>query len=205
MQLKPVNLALLMLWLNTTTVATGVDTGEGKRNLKPVAVFIPNYFFRDDEYQVITSVLERAKIPFVVVGNDTTAAQGIDGLLVKPSALLNEITPADFSAIVLTSGSGLFAYWKDTVLLNRCESFAREGRIVAAVELGPLILARAGVLRNKSATVFPDFYCIQVLKENGARYRFGGVVRDGNIITAAKAEDTHRLVRTLVRMLKQKP
>lgn len=192
----------LLGWFTATGSTTVITTVDDNKDLRPVAVYIPSHLFREDEYQVIIKVLERAEIPIVVVANDTTAAQGIDGLLVKPQALLKDITPADFSAMVLINGPGLVAYWKDTVLFNRCQNFTVKGRLIAAVELAPLILARAGVLQNRSATVFPDFYCIRVLRENGARYRFSSVVRDGNIITAAKAEDTHRLARVLVRMLK---
>lgn len=169
---------------------------------QPVAVFVPHDLFRDDEYDNIVRVLERAQLSVVVVSSDTTAAQGIDGLLLKPERLLKEITPDEFAALVLVNGSGIVPYWKDTVLQERCRQFAAAGRLVAAIELAPLVLARAGILKGKNATVFPHRYAINILKEHGARHRFKSVVIDGNIITAARAEHTPAFARAIVRKLK---
>lgn len=167
-----------------------------------VAVFVPHDLFRDDEYDNIVRALERANFSVAVVSSDTTAAQGIDGLLIKPERLLKEITPDEFAALILVNGSGIVPYWKDTVLQERCRQFAAAGRLVAAIELAPLVLARAGVLKGKAATVFPHRYTINILKEHGARHKFQPVVVDGNIITAARAEHTPAFARAIVRKLK---
>ncbi len=169
---------------------------------QPVAVFVPHDLFRDDEFERIVRTLERANFSVAVVSSDTTAAQGIDGLLLKPERLLKEITPDEFAALVLVNGSGIAPYWKDTVLQERCRRFADAGRLVAAIELAPLVLARAGVLKGKSATVFPHRYAINILKEHSARHKFQPVVVDGNIITAARAEHTAAFARAIVRKLK---
>lgn len=170
----------------------------------PVAVFMPQHLFRDDELETVVKVIERAQIPVVTVAVDTSVAQGIDGLLVKPQCLLKEITPEDFAAIVLIDGSGTSVYWQDSVLQRVCREFVDAGRLVAAIELAPITLAYAGVLKGKTATVFPDYFSIRILQENGCRHRFGSVVKDGNIITAAKAEHALAFARAIVRTLKQR-
>lgn len=169
---------------------------------EPVAVFIPHDLFRDDEYEKTIKALERAGFPPVVFSSDTSAAQGIDGLLVKPARLVKELTPEGFAALVILNGSGIAPYWKDTVLQERCRQFAAARRVVAAIELAPLILAQAGILKGKTATVFPDRHSINLLKQNGCRHRFNPVVVDGNIITAARAEHTGAFTRALVKKLK---
>ena len=171
---------------------------------QPVAVYIPQHLFRDDELETVVRLMERAKIPVLIVATDTSAARGIDGLFVKPRCRLRDITPEEFSALVLIGGSGSAVSWQDTVLHNRCRQFISADRLVAAIELAPLTLAYAGLLAGKSATVFPDKYCIRILKEQGCRHRFDGVVRDGNIITAAKAEHTAAFARAIVKALKQR-
>ncbi|MGQ9707398.1 MAG: DJ-1/PfpI family protein [bacterium] len=171
---------------------------------QPVAVFIPQQLFRDDEFEAVVRLIERAKIPVVTVASDTGVAQGIDGLFVKPQRRLRDITPEEFSALVLIDGSGAAVYWQDSVLFNRCRQFAGAGRVVAAIELAPITLAYAGVLSGKSATAFPDYHCIKILKENGCRHRFSSVVRDGNIITAAKAEHSAAFARTILKALRQR-
>ncbi|MEO0020162.1 MAG: DJ-1/PfpI family protein [candidate division WOR-3 bacterium] len=170
----------------------------------PVAVFVPQQLFRDDEFETVVKVIERAKIQVVTVAVDTSVAQGIDGLLVKPQRKLREMAPDDFAALVLIDGSGASVYWQDSVLQRICREFVAAGRLVAAIELAPITLAYAGVLNGKSATVFPDHFSIKILKENGCRHRFGSVVKDGDIITAAKAEHALPFARTVVRVLKER-
>ncbi len=169
-----------------------------------VAVFIPNDLFRDDEFEPVVRVLERSGFEVVVVSNETTAAQGFDGLLVKPQRLYQKIRPEEFAALVLIDGSGLVPYLEDSVLHQLCREFVASNRIVAGIELAPLAFAYAGILRGKTATVFPDHYSIRILKENGCRHTFKSVVVDGNIITAARAENAVALARTLVKKLKRR-
>lgn len=180
---------LLIFW-----VATAVA--------QSVAVFVPHDLFREDEFEYLLRGLERANFSVVIVSSETTAAQGIDGLLIKPERVVKEIAPEEFVGLILSNGSGVVRYWKDTVLQERCRQFAAAGRLVAAIELAPIILAHAGVLAGKKATVFPHRYSINILKEAGCRYQFNPVVTDGNIITAARAEHTPQFVRTIVKKLK---
>ena len=60
-------------------------------------------------------------------------------------------------------------------------SFAEAGKVVAAICIAPVILARAGLLKGKRATVFPDG--IPELEKAGAVYTAQSVERDGRIIT----------------------
>ncbi len=169
-----------------------------------VAVFLPNTFFRDEEYQIVTMALERAKFQVVVVATETTAVQGIDGLYVKPQRLLSEIAPEEFAGLILIDGPGAVVYWGDTVLHRVCQQFATAQRVLGACGLSPIILAKAGLLRGKRATVFPDHYSIGLLKANGCYYRFGPVVSDGNIVTGDKSENCRTYARTLIKVLKRR-
>jgi protease I len=199
-----IRLVFLALLTFTLTCAEEAASGRFPNGSNAVAIFIPHDLFRDDEFDAAIRILERFNIPTVVVSSDTTAAQGIDGLTVKPQKILAAITPADFSALVLIDGSGIAVHWDDTLLWRCCQEFAAAGRYLVAIELAPLVLARAGVLKNRRATVHPDFYCISVLKENGARHQFAAVVTDGNLLTASKAEYTGKVMRLLARYLKEK-
>lgn len=179
-------------------------TVAGSTKPLPVAVFVPYALFRDDVFEKVVRVIERNSLLVVVVSTDTVSTQGIDGLMVKPQRLIGEITPEEFSALVLLDGAACAPLWNDTLLHNRCRAFATAGRVVAAIELAPLILAHAGILANRKATVFPDHYAIGVLKNSGARHRFNPVVKDGNIITAARADNAVNFARLLVKTLKPK-
>ncbi|MEO0071333.1 MAG: DJ-1/PfpI family protein [candidate division WOR-3 bacterium] len=166
-----------------------------------VAVFLPQTFFRDDEFQTVTMALEKAGFNVVVTAAETTVVKGIDGLLVRPQRLLRDISPQGFVGLVLINGPGAAVYWDDKELHKICQEFVSAERVVAAIGTSPIILAKAGVLSGKKATAFPDRRTITILKENGCQYRFGPVVRDGNILTANRSENCFAFVRALIKML----
>jgi protease I len=58
----------------------------------------------------------------------------------------------------------------------------REGRVIGAIGLGPEVLARAGILKGRRATVTRN--SIKMIRELGAWYYPRQVVRDGNVVTA---------------------
>ena len=76
------------------------------------------------------------------------------------------------------------------------------GKVVAAICVAPAVLARAGILRQKAATCYPDAALIGVLKGYEARYRDEEVVRTRRLVTAngpAAAERFAQLVVELAR------
>jgi len=194
--------------LSLTSILLALSgSGNGSVGLNPtesetVAIFVPSNLFRDDELNTTIRLLEKYEIPLLLISTETTAAQGIDGLIIKPQRLISEIKPDKFSALVLINGSGIAPYWNDSTIWQQCREFANTGRIIVAIELAPLILAKAGLLKGRQATVYPDFYSIGILKQNGARHYFADIVQDKNIITASKAEYTGKAIRKLAAILR---
>jgi len=56
--------------------------------------------------------------------------------------------------------------------------FASEGKVLGAICAAPMVLARAGVLKDRIATIYPGF------EKELDRPRDDRVVEDGNIITS---------------------
>jgi protease I len=93
--------------------------------------------------------------------------------------VLADVHGADYDAVIFVGGRG---YQLDDPEGQRIAREAvAEGRVVAAICIAPLTLARAGVVEGKRVTtaVEPD-----VMEAAGATVTFAGVERDGNIITA---------------------
>ncbi len=167
-----------------------------------VAIFVPSNLFRDDELNTTIRLLEKYEIPLLLISTDTTAAQGMDGLIVKPQRLISEVKAKQFSALVLINGSGIAPYWNDTTIWQQCREFDNAERIIVAIELAPIILAKAGLLKGRQATVYPDLYSIGILKQNGARHYFADIIQDKNIITTSKADYTGKAIRRLAAILR---
>jgi len=71
--------------------------------------------------------------------------------------------------------------------------------VVGAICIAPGILARAGILKGRKATVFPSE--IEALKRNGAFYTALPVVIDGRIVTASGPEAAEEFGKALVKTL----
>jgi protease I len=147
---------------------------DGKR-----ALFVIYERFEDNEYGVPRAILEDLGVVVTVCSLTTDVMRGLAGTQVRPDALLGDVHGGDYDAVIFVGGTG---YQPDDPEGQRIAREAvAEGKVVAAICLGPLTLARAGVVEGKRVTTAaePD-----ELQEAGATVTFAGVERDGNIITA---------------------
>ena len=165
--------------------------------MKKRAVFIiAEHEFRDEEYQVPKDILLAAGIEVVTASTTTEEAVGKLGLKVRPEHLVAEIKPDDYGAIVFVGGGGAAQYFADSTVHTLARNFAEAGKVVAAICIAPVILARAGLLKGKRATVYPDG--IPELEKAGAVYTGQSVERDGQIITGNGPEAAEAFGREIV-------
>jgi protease I len=179
-------LLVLRVFAQPSALPQVVDTGLQTGPL--VLVFVPQQLFEDDELDRTLRPLGSAGVRTRIVTADTTVAVSMNRTVVKPDFALRDVRPEDFDGLVLIGGSGAALYWDDSLLHVRCRDFVEAGKVVAAIGIAPIILARAGVLAGRKATVFRDRAAIGYIKEKGARYNFKPLVIDRNIITASDAE-----------------
>jgi protease I len=98
-------------------------------------------------------------------------------------------------------GAPALAEREDVLFLLR--TMRLKGKVVSGICLGPLALAKAGVLAGKKATMFPDRKAILALRDNGGRYVMEPVVSDGMIVTSDGPENAGRFGQALVDALKR--
>jgi protease I len=89
---------------------------------------------------------------------------------------------SDYDCIVFIGGVGATVYFDDPLAHSIASEAAAAGKVVAAICVSPVTLARAGVLQGRRATVFPDYAA--ELENAGAMYTGEDVTVDGRIITA---------------------
>ena len=78
-----------------------------------------------------------------------------------------------------------------------------KGRVIAAICLAPVILANAGILNHKKATVAGKE--AKTIEEKGAEYMGPGVTVDGNIVTANAPKQSKLFGQTIGKLLKNRP
>jgi len=143
--------------------------------------------FQDKEYFDTKEALENGEAEVKIASNQKGTAAGVFGLKAVVDLPVTEVSPADFNAVVFIGGGGASDYLDNEISYNLIKETVRQNKILAAICISPVILAKAGVLKNKKATVWwnpLDKEPIKILEENGAEFIDKNVVSDGKIITA---------------------
>ncbi len=143
--------------------------------------------FQDFEYQTTKDALENLNIKTITVSSKIGEAIGKFGQLVDIEKTISDIEVERFGAIVFIGGPGAADYIEDNSAHQLARQAIEKDKILGAICLAPAILARAGVLQDKEATVWSsplDRETIEILKRGQAKYIDQPVVVDGHIVTA---------------------
>ena len=171
---------------------------------KKIVMVIAPQDFRDEEYFIPRSIFRAEGAEIKTASSKKGKAVGTYGGEVNVDLSLDEINILDFDGIVFVGGSGASKYMNDEKCHEVAREFLNEEKIIGAICIAPTILARAGILKEKKATVWQstlDKSAVKVLKEEGAEFKDEKVVTDGNIITASGPKAARSFGETVVRAL----
>jgi len=127
----------------------------------------------------VVDILRRAGIEAVMVGLSSSIVMSSHGVRVFADRKLADINPDEYDGIVLPGGNpGYKNLGKSEKILEIIRKFNSEGKLVAAICGSPAVLAKAGVLNERKATIYPGM-------EREIPYpRSDRVVVDENVITS---------------------
>ncbi|MFC1629650.1 DJ-1/PfpI family protein [Patescibacteria group bacterium] len=154
---------------------------------KKVAMIVAFRDFRDEEYFIPKNVLERAGADITTVSTSLGKAIGVGGGDIEVDVLLDNFSADSFDAVIFIGGGGALKYLDNEISYNIAREAVSKNKTLAAICIAPVILAKAGVLSGKKATVWSspmERSPIRILKQEGVIYQDNGVVVDNNIITA---------------------
>lgn len=137
--------------------------------------------FRDEELFVTKEELEKAGHETVIASSVKGICPGSRGGFATATLTLNEIKASDYDAVVFVGGGGSKIYYTNEEALRIAKEMHKKKTVVAAICLAPVILANAGVLKGKNATVAGTE--AKTIESKGAKYTEPGVTVDGNIVT----------------------
>lgn len=166
---------------------------------KQSVMIIAHQGFQDDEFAVPKQILEENGIAVIVASTALTAATGMNGMQTKPDILVEDINVDDFDLVVFVGGAGAFEHLDDPLLHQIANQAHSSGKLVGAICIAPAILAKAGILEGRDATVYEAG--IEHLKANNAVYTGDAVSQDGNIITASGPQAAEEFGKALVKEL----
>ncbi len=127
-------------------------------------------------FDIFTEVISSGKEP----------VKSEEGILVLPQKTTDEFCEDDYLCLVLPGCSDFTEVFKDKKIFDFLGSFNGNTHFpIGAICSGPMLLARAGILKNKkfTASIYMDFFdfCPFLDKEN---YVAAPAVVSGNIVTA---------------------
>ena len=150
--------------------------------MKKVALFIAFQGFRDEEYIEPKNILEKAGIKVDTISTTKGKARGKIKITTDIDKTLDEISISEYDCLALVGGPGALEYLDNKKVHKIFTDFYNQNKPIAAICISPVILAHAGLLKGKKATVWIDGK--NELEKNGAIYTGNPVEIDGNIITA---------------------
>ena len=204
MKLKVIGLLALVLLAVSLVGCTGnqrvIQAASGRHS---VLLVIAPQNFRDEEYFYTMEALEDAGIHVDTASKTPGVKRGMLGGHALANLGLSKIDIKNYDAIVFIGGSGVPVYYHDKQALELAKEAYQQGKIVGAICLAPGILAYAGILKNKTATIWDNGSgrYTQILKSNGARYVKRDVVVDGKIVTANGTQAAREFGDTIARMI----
>ncbi|MBN2111386.1 MAG: DJ-1/PfpI family protein [Methanosarcinaceae archaeon] len=151
---------------------------------KKILMVVAQRNFRDEEFFEPREIFEDMDIDITVASNSTDEAEGALGRKIKPDISIDDAIAANYDAIVIAGGGGSREYlWSNKKLHKLVQDAVEHDKVVAAICISPVILAKAGILADRKATVFKDNTCIRELKDCKAIYEDAEVIISDNIVT----------------------
>lgn len=182
--------------LSVLMLGSVADASTGKK----VLMIIASHNFRDEEFLKPKGIFEKQGFRVTIASTTLNMATGMLGAKVKPDILLKDVNVAMYDVIVFVGGSGATEYIFDPTAQKIAGDAYKQGKLVAAICLGPRVLAEAGLLKGKRATVFGSE--VEAIKSKGAIYTGKDVEIDGRIITASGPKAAEEFGKAIVSLLK---
>jgi len=158
--------------------------------------------FRDEELAEPVAAFRKAGIEFDIASTRRGLCTGMLGAKTTATLSFEEIDPKRYDGLVITGGTGSQTHlWDDEMLNQIVKFFHQSGKVVAAICLAPVVLARAGILKGKKATYYESPASFREMKIGGAVIMNAPVVRDGRVITANGPSASHEFADAIVQAL----
>lgn len=168
------------------------------KTTKKIVMIIAFEKFRDEEYSYPKEVFEKAGFEVVTASSKMGTATGKLGMKARVDITLDQVKVDDYDAVLFIGGPGSLDYYDNPTCHQIAVETIKEGKLLGAICAAPGIIAKAGVLKGRKATMFEN---TGVLKENGATYTGKGVEIDGKIITATGPQTAKAWGEAIVRSL----
>ncbi len=169
-------------------------------NKRSVLLFLPEKDFNEEEYSIVRKLLLKYGKNIFITSDDHYVCSGSKGMKVKSDTSFYNINIKNFAALVLIGGKGNRAYWDNEKLHSITRNFNDAQKIIGAICSAPVILAKAGILKDKTATCYYEDKSELINLE--INYQDRAVVTDNNIVTSNGSQSAAQFTEALLHLIK---
>ncbi len=155
-----------------------------------VLIVIPQNRFCDQQFSELKFVFEEISVKTITLSKSGTEAVGEMKTKVTPDGILVDwnkrfLPNKKYDAVVVVGGKGAkSSIWNDPILPQILTDHYRAGKVVGALGLSVVSLARAGLLAGQETSVPNHEKCIKELKDAGAYVVEEPLTCSNQIVTA---------------------
>ena len=195
-------MGLLVIVMALSCASSGISRNRLPLNGRKALLIIAPTNFRDEEYSNTRKELEKAGLKVTVASTTTKPATGMLGMRTTPDITIADVRVNDYDLIAMPGGSGVRVFYKNQAVKDILRQAYKLGKVVGAICLAPVVLAKAGLLKGKKATSWRG--AKQTLKNMGVNVINHHVVTDGHVVTGDGPRAAHAFGKRLVELLERR-
>ncbi len=135
--------------------------------------------FEEIELMAPLDILRRLNMAVVLAGVQSDKVVSTHEVTVSTDTMLDKLHADKLDALILPGGAGSWVLRDTPEVIHLVKKMHEAGKLVAAICAAPIVLAKAGLVRDRNVTAYPAQDVYRELNEAGAH-----IVKDGNMLTA---------------------
>ena len=132
--------------------------------------------FEEIELMAPLDILRRLNMDVVLAGVQSDKVVSTHEVTVSTDTMLDKLHADKLDALILPGGAGSWVLRDTPEVIHLVKKMHEAGKLVAAICAAPIVLAKAGLVRDRNVTAYPAQDVYRELNEAG--------VLDGNMLTA---------------------
>ena len=141
--------------------------------------------FEEIELMAPLDILRRLNMDVVLAGVQSDKVVSTHEVTVSTDTMLDKLHADKLDALILPGGAGSWVLRDTPEVIHLVKKMHEAGKLVAAICAAPIVLAKAGLVKDRNVTAYPAQDVYRELNEAGAHIvKDENVVLDGNMLTA---------------------
>jgi protease I len=173
-----------------------------------ILIAVPPAQYHDKELAQVMAVFDQNKIPYEFASREKGQAKGtFGGRVYVPLSFEDVILTLEdeFDALTILGGHGAQAhFWNCQDLLELVKIFRIHRKVIGAISTGPVVMARAGILKKRPATGISGSSVRELLKMD-VKFENKPFVFLDRLVTAREPGDAKRFAELIVEYLLGNP